>query len=162
MHSFNGKGICVRCSSSYAAVEHFGKDCIQKSDVEHAQYPSAPPSNHWGKQEMDFNSRIIAALDNFRCKVETLVSTFFHGLLKFLVDAREWITEVITRVGRYLVKFFEASIKLFWAAFKLSLFYLPSIVLLVAYKFNASNIWIVISLVWAVSITLIGLTYKQK
>jgi len=111
---------------------------------------------------MDFNSRIIAALDNFRCKVETLVSTFFHGLLKFLVDAREWITEVITRVGRYLVKFFEASIKLFWAAFKLSLFYLPSIVLLVAYKFNASNIWIVISLVWAVSITLIGLTYKQK
>jgi hypothetical protein len=80
-----------------------------------------------------FLDNVIRSIERFGERVERLVASFFSGVLEFLERAYKWIVALTARIKDYLIRFSKAIGKLSFALFKLSVFYLPSVVLFYLY-----------------------------
>jgi hypothetical protein len=111
-----------------------------------------------------FLDGMVDSLRRFAAAVESIVSRFFSGLLRFLEDTYNWLINTARPIADYLARFFPALANVFFfALIKLSLFYVPSAAFCCwTIFFDGSPIWAIVGIAWAVFITGIGLTYGKK
>lgn len=104
----------------------------------------------------------VEGIERFRKRIEYLVSALLTGVLRFLDRTYKWIVTVTKRIANYLQRLFEAIIKLFFALFKLLLFYIPSVILaILSTIYKPSKYFLIGAIIWAILITAIGLTYGK-
>jgi ABC-type proline/glycine betaine transport system permease subunit len=79
---------------------------------------------------------------------------FFDRPLEFIEAVYQWIAKSVKAIIEYLGKLFSALFNLSAALLELSLFYIPSLILLLIYLFiNKSAWWIAGSAFWFILIT---------
>lgn len=106
---------------------------------------------------------MIEGVSRFAQTLDSIVSGFFHGLVEFLERASRWIVDTTIRIKNYLIRLIDAIGRCIWALFKLTLFYLPSILsLVVFYLFPHQWGWLAFALFWFLFITGVGLTYGRN
>jgi hypothetical protein len=98
----------------------------------------------------------VATLARYTPRVESM----FKGLLLFTERAQRWVVETTIRVKEYLRTLGKVLGSLCLALLKLSLFYVPSLLLVMFFGFKH---WmpLLLALFWALFVTAIGLTYGK-
>lgn len=114
-----------------------------------------------GNHFQEFLEGVIATIELAGKKLEALASTLLSGLLDFLERALEWIVRVCERIVEYLKKLLPVLGRLISALFKLSLFYLPGVILVIIGLAKNNNTCIVLGVIWVFLITAIGLAYGK-
>ena len=108
-----------------------------------------------------FFERILQAFQDSAGWFETLLKRFLESCLAFIEVCYEWITNTIEAIIEYLSKLLPAVGKTIWMAFLLSLFYIPSFIL-VPWGISGGIAWMWITGgLWALAITAIGLGYRK-
>ena len=88
-----------------------------------------------------FLEDLVKSLQSFTIRIEEIVGNFFNGIVTFIERAYQWVVETTKKVWNYLVRFFKALGLLFFASFKLSLFYVPSVILVFVSYYRNENIY---------------------
>lgn len=101
---------------------------------------------------------LLRGLEILSQKLEKLFNYFFEGLLDYLEKVQKWLKNKFNIIKNYLEKLFIVLWKVLINLFKLSLFYIPSIILILI----GNSTTITIAIIYFVIITLIGLTYGKK
>ena len=94
-----------------------------------------------------FHEDLVKSLQSLTKRIEEIVDNFFNGLT-FIERAYQWVVETTQKVWNYLVRFFKALGLLFFASFKLSLFYVPSVILVFVSYYRNENIWWILASLW--------------
>lgn len=113
---------------------------------------------------VQFLENLIKALDDFRKGVSNWLSAFIKGIVELLERILNWLKGVVLAIFDYLVRFFRAIFELFFTLIKLSLFYVPALVMGAYYFAGAEKphlIWLAGSIGWATIVTLAGLFYSS-
>ena len=105
---------------------------------------------------------LVAGIEAFARGVNEAVGRFFTGLVEFVESVYSWCVATIRRIKEYLVRFFTALGNLLWALFKLSLFYVPSILGIIVFWLGGHWGFLVAAIAWGLFITGVGLTYGRK
>ena len=110
------------------------------------------------QDDIGFFERFVSSLEDMGKRVEEFFGSFFEGVLTFIEKIQQWIKVTITRIKEYLTRFFRAFGRLLEYSFKLSLFYIPGVILLIV----GSPSTILIGVIYMFLITAIGLTYGKR
>lgn len=108
-----------------------------------------------------FLEDMLSALERFGNRLENLAARLLEGLLIFLEEAYAKIIQITKRIWDYLLRLGRALYRLMIALTKLSLFYIPSVVLILAFVVTGRLVFFVGSALWFVFITAVGLTYGK-
>jgi hypothetical protein len=140
------------------------------------KFRASPPAAYFGryifsseaKPEMLANLQrflddFIRGIERFGKKIESFVSLLVTGLVEFIEKVYRWLVDITIRIKNYLIRLFTAVRSLAVASFKLMLFYVPSVILLiVSYHFEWATGWIVGAGLWFVFITAVALTCGRR
>ena len=104
---------------------------------------------------------MVSGIEKMAEEIQGLVAIFFESILRFMKDAAHWYEDAGKRIREYLARFFSALFKFLGALGKLSLFYIPSLILVFLGVMTGTSWFYVGAAVWTIAISAIGLTYKR-
>jgi len=105
---------------------------------------------------------LIQALESITKSIHHFFNQLVISLLDFLESARRWLSLVINRIYDYLAQLIKALSKLGIVLIRLSLFYIPGIILIAIGSFGHINWVLILGVIYCVFITVVGLTYRKK
>jgi hypothetical protein len=104
----------------------------------------------------------VSALEEFSVRIQKFVTDFLESILRFMNDTAGWIEKAYKRICKFLDRFFSALIRLVGALGKISLLYIPSLILLILYFSLQSWMCLFLAIAWAGMLTMVGLNYKKR
>jgi hypothetical protein len=105
---------------------------------------------------------VLNGLQHFASFGENLLNRFLNGCLEFVDATSIWLKNTIDAIILYLSELLPLLGAVLKSFFLLSLFYIPSI-LMVPIGFWKQNTWVwVLGVVWAIAITAIGLGFRKN
>ena len=109
-----------------------------------------------------FFQRILDGLKSFAQFCEHLLARFLRGCLEFIEAVRDWLEKTVKAIVEYLSELLPALGRVLYTLFLLSLFYIPSMIL-IPWGFSSGNeiLWIA-GIIYALCITAIGLGFRKK
>ena len=114
------------------------------------------------KDKKKSDDNMVSMTEKMAEEAQRLVSNFFESMLRFMKDTAHWYEDASKRIREYLTRFFSALLRLFSALGKLSLFYLPSLILLFIGVVKNSYLAYFTAGIWMLAISAIGLSYKRR
>lgn len=111
---------------------------------------------------LEFIEDIVSALQDTHRRISEAIGDFLDALLAFISAAYVWLSEVATTIWDYLTTLFSGLLELGIALLKVSLFYIPSVVMFTIYLSTTSMFSLLIAVAWFMMITSIALFYKKK
>ncbi|MCI5142720.1 MAG: hypothetical protein D3909_13555 [Candidatus Electrothrix sp. ATG1] len=114
------------------------------------------------KDKKKSDDNMVSMAEKMAEDAQGLTASFFESILRFMKDAAHWYEDVSKRIREYLTRFFSALLRLFSALGKLSLFYIPSLILLFIGVVKNSSLAYIAAGIWMLAISGIGLSYKRR
>ena len=108
------------------------------------------------------NDGMVSMAEKMAEEAQKLVANFFESILRFMKDAALWYEDASKRIREYLTRIFSALLIFFTALGKLSLFYVPSLILVFIGILKSSYLAYLAAAMWILAISAIGLSYKRK
>jgi hypothetical protein len=113
------------------------------------------------REEKNQTEDFATAIEKMAENLQKFCGEFLESIVIFIKDATNWLEETGKIISEYLNRFFIAFSKLLYALGKISLFYLPSLFFLLISIVVKSWFFFLLTVGWAVVVTMIGLTYKK-
>ena len=114
------------------------------------------------KSKKKSDDRMVSMAEKMAEDAQRLVANFLESIVRFMRDAAHWYEDASKRIREYLKRFFLALLKFMSALGKLSLFYIPSLILLFIGIVKSSYLAYITAAIWMLTISAIGLSYKRR
>ena len=113
------------------------------------------------KNKKKSDDNMVSVAEKMAERAQGLAASFFESILRFMKDTAHWYEDASKRIREYLRRFFSAFLRLFSALGKLSLFYIPSLILLFIGVVKNSYFAYIAAGIWMLAISAIGLSSEQ-
>ena len=114
------------------------------------------------KSRKKSDDNMVSMAEKMAENAQGLAANFFESIVRFMKDAARWYEDASRRIREYLRRFFSALIRFISALGKLSLFYIPSLILLFIGIVKSSYLAYIAAAIWMLTISAIGLSYKRR
>jgi len=104
----------------------------------------------------------VSALEDFSMSIQKFVADFLESILRFINDTARWIENAFKRICEFLDRFFSALLRLVGALGKISLLYIPTLILIILFFSLRSLICLILAIAWFGILTMVGLYYKKR